>query len=183
MWLKKYDVFKLSFDYRIEVSSDFFGTDSCWVSTLLSVGSVGLVKVDIYPFLFVKWPRGWRVTWICGWCPFILSHHTTKFGVHRPFESENITFFICHVTKISKYHVTFWVGPLTLSYCPTKLGIHRTCESGDSILFVTWLRYQSIIWLCGWGLLIVNDHPTKFRVHRPYETGNKTFVISVPIQF
>ena len=42
--------------------------------------------------------------------PLILSHHPAKFGVHSPCESGNVTYFICHVTTISKSHVTLWVG-------------------------------------------------------------------------
>ena len=40
----------------------------------------------------------------------ILSCHSAKFGVHKPCESGDITFLICHVTTISKCHVTLWVG-------------------------------------------------------------------------
>ena len=40
----------------------------------------------------------------------MLSYHPAIFGVHRPCESGNITFFICHVATISKYHVTLWLG-------------------------------------------------------------------------
>ena len=39
-------------------------------------------------------------------------------------------------------------------------------------LFATWPQYRSVTWLCGWGPLILSDHPAKFRVHRPYGTGN-----------
>ena len=35
------------------------------------------------------WPWYWRVTWLCGWGPFILSHHSAKFGVHRPYGTRN----------------------------------------------------------------------------------------------
>ena len=37
-------------------------------------------------------------------------YHSAKFGVHRPFESGDITFLIGHVTTKSKCHVTLWVG-------------------------------------------------------------------------
>ena len=60
---------------------------------------------------FVKWSKYRSVTWLCEWGPIILSHHPDKFGVHRPCESGDKTFLICHVTTISKFHVTFWVGP------------------------------------------------------------------------
>ena len=56
------------------------------------------------------WPLDWSVMWLCGWGPFILSHNSTTFEIHRPCESGYITSFICHVIKISKCHVTFWVG-------------------------------------------------------------------------
>ena len=81
-----------------------------WATTLQCLGSVGLVKVEIQRFLFVTWPRGRCFTWLCRWDSIILSHYPGKFGVHRPCESGDITFFICHVTAISKCHVTLWVG-------------------------------------------------------------------------
>ena len=40
----------------------------------------------------------------------VLSHELAKFRIHRPCESGDITFFICHLTTISKSHVTLWVG-------------------------------------------------------------------------
>ena len=89
---------------------DFFGTHSCWVSTMLSLGSTDLVKVEIYCFLFVTWSLDRCVAWLCGWGPLALSHYPAKFGVHRPCESEDTTFFICHVTMILKCHITLWVG-------------------------------------------------------------------------
>ena len=69
LWLRKYNVFKMSCDNRIEVSRDFFGTYSWGVSTLLSLASTGLVKVEIYRFLLVTWWLGQCVTWLCGWGP------------------------------------------------------------------------------------------------------------------
>ena len=39
-------------------------------------------------------------------------------------------------------------------------------------MFVTWPRCRSVTWLCGWGRLILNHHPARFGVHRPYGTGN-----------
>ena len=57
-WSRKYNVFKLSCDYRIEVSREFFGTHSWWVSTLLNLGYTGVMIVEIYRFLFVTWPLG-----------------------------------------------------------------------------------------------------------------------------
>ena len=92
---------------------DFVGEVlSSWVTTQLSLGSIGLVKVEVQRFLFVTWPRTWCVTWLRRWGPLILSHHPAKFEVHRPCQSEDITFFVCHVTSILKCHVTLWVGSL-----------------------------------------------------------------------
>ena len=39
-----------------------------------------------------------------------LSHELAKFKIHKPYESEDITFLICHVTTISQSHVTLVVG-------------------------------------------------------------------------
>ena len=40
----------------------------------------------------------------------VLIHELAKFRIHRPCESGDITFFICHVITISKSHVTLWEG-------------------------------------------------------------------------
>ena len=61
--------------------------------------------------------------------PLILSHHPAKFGVHRPCESGDITFFICHVTSISKCHVTL---PLILNHRPARFGVHRPNGTGKN---------------------------------------------------
>ena len=68
------------------------------VTTLLSLWSLHLVKVRIKYFWFVTWLLDRSVTWLCGWGPFILSHHPAKFGIHRPWESGDVTSFNCHVT-------------------------------------------------------------------------------------
>ena len=73
----------------------------------------------------------WSV-WLCRWGPLIVSHHPDKFGVHRPCESGDITFFICHVTTILKRHVTFWVGPLSLNHHPARFGVHRPNGTGNN---------------------------------------------------
>ena len=39
-----------------------------------------------------------------------LSLELAKFKIHRPCESGDITFFFWRVTRISKSHVTLWVG-------------------------------------------------------------------------
>ena len=66
----------------------------------------GLVKVEIHRFLFVMGPWYWNFTSICGWGHLILSHHYGKSGGHRPSESGDITFLICHMTTRSICHVT-----------------------------------------------------------------------------
>ena len=73
------------------------------------LGARGLVNVKIKCFSFDRWPRDRCFTWLCKWRPLFLSHRPAKFGIHRPCESRNITFFICHVTTILKCHVNLWV--------------------------------------------------------------------------
>ena len=109
MWLQ---------NWSVEALRDFFGTYSCWVSTLLRLGSTGLMKVEIHRFLFVAWPLGWCVTWSCGWGPLILSHHPATFGVYTPCESEDIIFLF---VTWSRYQSVTWLcgwGPLILSHYP-----------------------------------------------------------------
>ena len=74
------------------------------------LGARGLVNVEIKRFWLDTWPRDRWVMWLCRWGPLIPSHHPLKFGVHRPCESGNITFFICHVTTILKCHMNLWAG-------------------------------------------------------------------------
>ena len=133
------------------------------------------MKVEVQRFSFVTWPRGRCVTWICRWGPLILSHHPAKFGVHRPYENGNITFFICHVTAILKSHVTlcvYWevTNPLCLgSIGLVKVGIQR-------FWFVTWPHGRCVTWRCRWGPLILTHHFGKFGVHRSSEGGDITFL-------
>ena len=47
---------------------------------------------------------------IVGGGSLVLSHELAKFRIHRPCERGDITFFICHVTTISKSDVTLWVA-------------------------------------------------------------------------
>ena len=106
LWLRKYDVFELSRDCRIEVSRDFLGeAPSSWVSTLPILGGHEPCECGYITFLICHRTTWSCVTWLCGWGPLILSHQPAKFGIHKPSESEDITFFICHVTAISKCHV------------------------------------------------------------------------------
>ena len=80
-------------------------------------------KIGVH--IFVAWPLGQCVTWLCGWGLLIFSHYHAKLGVHRSCESEDIAFFICHVTTILKCHVTLWVGSL-------DLGVHRPYGTGNN---------------------------------------------------
>ena len=92
------------------------------------------MKVKIKYVWFVTWLNNLSVTWLCGWGSLILSHHSAKFGVHRPCESESgdLTFFICHPTTISKCHVTFRLGPLILSHHPAMFRVHRPYGTGNN---------------------------------------------------
>ena len=111
IWEWRYNVFYLSSDHDVKVLRDIVGgVASSQYTTLLSLGSIGLVKVKIQRFWFATRPRGRCVTWFCRSGPLILSYHPAKCGVHRSCESGNITFFICHVITILKCHVSLWVG-------------------------------------------------------------------------
>ena len=41
-------------------------------------------------------------------------------------------FSICHVTTVSKCHVTLWVGSSILGGHPAKFGVHRPYGTGDN---------------------------------------------------
>ena len=108
---------------------------------------------------------------------FCINFCISKFGVHRPCESGNVTFSICHVTTILKCHVTLWFGSPN-----PKFGVHRPCESGDAtfLSFHGWcvmLHGWYVTWFRSWGPLILSHHPAKFGVHRPCESGDITFFI------
>ena len=94
--------------------------------------------------------------YVIFWGPFMLSKHPAKFGIHRPCESEDITFFICHVTTISNSHVTFVWGPLILSHYLAKLGIHRPCENEDITFFIC---HVTTISKCYMTLWVRSSHP------------------------
>ena len=75
---------------------------SFYISTVL-----WLRKYDVFDFPFdhtIEVSRDFL-----GGGFLVLSHELAKFRIHRPCESGDITFFICHVTTISKCHVTLWV--------------------------------------------------------------------------
>ena len=95
------------------------------------LGARGLVNVEIKRFWLDTWPRDRCVMWLFRWGPLILSQHPAKFGVHRPCESGNITFFIC---PVNTYWSVTWIcgwGRLTLSHNHPKFRVHRPCESED----------------------------------------------------
>ena len=70
-----------------------------------------------------------------GGVSFVLSQELAKFRIHRSCESGDITFFICHVTTISKCHVTLRMGSSLSSHQLAKFEFHKLCESKDRKLF------------------------------------------------
>ena len=118
--------FYLPCDHLLDVSRDFLdGVPSSKVTTLLSLGFIGLVKGKIQRFLLVTWPRYRSVTWLCGWSPLILSHQTATFGIHRSCQSRKIS-FLC-VTWPQHQNVTWlwgW-GSLILNDHLAKFRVHR----------------------------------------------------------
>ena len=121
------------------------------VTTLLSLLSLHLVKVKLKYFWFDTWPLDRSVKWLCWWGPFTLSHHFAKFGIQRPWESEDITCVICHVTMYLKCHVTCGGSFLILSQHHAKFGVHKSCESGDKTFFIchttTISKYHVTLWV------------------------------------
>ena len=92
------------------------------VTTLLSLWALHFVKVKTKYIWFVTWPLDRSVTWLSGWGPLILSHYPTKFGIHRPWESGDITFLTCHVTTWLMCHVTCRWGSPHSSHLLLNLG-------------------------------------------------------------
>ena len=43
--------------------------------------------------------------------------------------------------------------------------------------FVMWSRGRCVTWLCRWDAIILSHYPAKFGTHRPWESGNITFLI------
>ena len=69
-----------------------------------------ICHVTTWSTCYVLCGRGSLVTYDEGTSPTKqVNHHPAKFGVHRPCESGDITFFIRYVTMISKCHMTLWV--------------------------------------------------------------------------
>ena len=58
----------------------------------------------------------------------VLNHELAKCKIHGPCERGDIMFFICHVTTISKSHVTLWVRSSHLSHQPANLGSIRLAK-------------------------------------------------------
>ena len=74
------------------------------VTTLLSLRALRLVKAKTEYFWFVTWPCESIVVWLCGWGFLILSYNSAKFGVYRPCENGDMTFFY-----LSRDHMTLLV--------------------------------------------------------------------------
>ena len=133
------------------------------VTTLLNLWALRLAKMKIKYFWFVTWPHQ-SATWLCGWVPLILSHHTDKFGVHRP----------CKSVTWPRDQSVAWLcrcGPFILSHNLAKFGGHGLCESGDTMLCIchmTWSMCHVTLW--GGGFLILS---AKFGVHRLYGVNVK----------
>ena len=109
---------------------------------------------------------------------FTLVSTSFPFTSRRPCAWRNMTFFIFHVTTQLKCHVTFWVGPPHPDSAPYQVLGARGLVNVEIKRFWldTWPRDRCVMWLCRWGLLILNL-PAKFEVHRPCESGNITFFI------
>ena len=148
------------------------------------------MKVEIWHFLFVKWPRCQSVTWHCQWNPLNLRHHPAlSLGSIGLVKVEIKRFWF--ITWPRVWCVT-WIcrwGPLILSHHLVKFRVSRPCKSGDiTFLFVTWPRYWSATWVCGWVPLILNHHPTRWShlkghvTHQPngHVTNQKRYISTFP---
>ena len=90
LWKWRYNIFELSRDQVVDVSRELVsGVSSSKVTKILSLGYLGLVKVDISDFLFITWPQYRGTMCLCGWGPLTLSHHLAKFEVHKPYGTWN----------------------------------------------------------------------------------------------
>ena len=126
------------------------------VTTLLSLWALRLVKVKLKYFWFATWPLDRSVTWLCGWGLLTLSHHSAKFGFHRPWERGDITSLICPVTTWSMWHVTCGWDSLILSHHPDRFGVHRPCESGNITSLICHVTTWSMCYVSVW---VVSLHP------------------------
>ena len=173
----------------IDVSCGFVGeVPSSYVITLLSLGSVGLVKVEIYRLWFITWPRSWCVMQLYGWGPFILSHQSAKFGIHRPCESGDIASLILsrdHLVDVSRDFMRGFSHPKS-SRCKVWGPKVWWKWNYSAFLFVTWPRYWSVTRCCGWsGVLLWTPNLALLslvHIHR-MELEIMAFVISVPVPF
>ena len=66
--------------------------------------------MEIWRILFVTWPRYRRVTWLCWWGPFILRHHSTMFGVYRPYGTWNND--VCNISSNSNSNAEVYKWPM-----------------------------------------------------------------------
>ena len=106
------------------------------VTILLSLWTLCLVKGKTKYFWFITWPHNWIVMWLNGWIFLILSHHPTKFGVHRPCESGDITFWFATWARVLCVTWLCRWSPLVLQHHPANFKVHRPCESGDITFFI-----------------------------------------------
>ena len=164
------------------------------VTTLLSFWVPRFAKVKVKYFSFVTWPLNPSIcmTFLvcnmnmllmchvsCGWGSLILSHHSARFGVHKPCESGDIASFICHATTWLMCNLSCGWGSLILSHHPARFGVHRPCISGDitSLIWQVTTRLMSYV-TCEWGSLILSHDPAKFGVDRPCESRDNVFCSS-----
>ena len=94
-------------------------------------------------------------TWLCRWGPFTLSHHSAKFGFHRPWKRGDITSLIYYMTTCLMCHLTCGWGSLILSHHSAKFGVHRPCESGDRTFFICHMTTTS---KCHMNLWVGSSH-------------------------
>ena len=130
------------------------------VITLLSLQASHLVKVKVKFFWVFTWPLDRSVTWLCRWGPFTLSHHSAKFGFHRPWKRGDITSLIYYVTTCLICHVTCGWGSLILSHHLARFGVHRPCESGSITFFICHVTITSKCHMTLWvGLSHLKSPP------------------------
>ena len=108
-WQRKLET-RRYLDYSISFCANLYRNNHRITSILLSLGSIGLEKVEIWLLWFATGLRDRCITWLCGCGYLILSHHLAKFEVYMPCEYRDITSFIYYMTTRSMYQVTLWVG-------------------------------------------------------------------------
>ena len=154
---------------------------TCWVSSFHSshhsAKFVDLVCCESEGKTFltchVTTQLKWHVTlWVDFPHPKSPPPPRAKFGVHTLNESGNITFFICQVTSMLKCQVGFILRHPLLSF--RSIGLVKV--EIQSFLSVTWSLYWNVLWLCGWGPLILRHQLAKFGIHKPSESRDKRFL-------